>query len=225
MRHHDNRYNIYVAGAKNESDNHTQQAREASGVVQWQNGWSPSFLRQTLNRWNGGTYTRQSKSCPPHRWRTRLSRRFAPRKQSISAVIKSTMRTEPMVTFQNMLFPVDFSPSCACTSMRRPVLLKSPKAGKSCSSRTLEKHPVPGSCLTGAFLVTRWSRWARRELIRQRTSGALATDDSWGYKKGTSPCYRPMAQSHCGSSGWDVRRVNNSIPLPGIQTPFRPIRY
>jgi hypothetical protein len=112
MRHHDNRYNIYVAGAKNESDNHTQQARKASSVVQWQNGWSPSFLRETLNRWNGGTYTRQSKPGPPDRWRPRLSRRFAPRNQSISAFIKSTVRTEPMTTIQDILFPVDFSPSC-----------------------------------------------------------------------------------------------------------------
>ncbi len=29
----------------------------------WQNGWSPGFLQQTLSRWNGGTYT-QSKPCP-----------------------------------------------------------------------------------------------------------------------------------------------------------------
>lgn len=79
---------------------------------------------------------------------------------------------------------------------------------------------------TDAFPASRWSRWARRELIRQPAHGALAADDSWEYKKVPSLRYRPMAQGlHSASRFGSGHRVNNRIPLPVTSDSSRLIRY
>ncbi len=47
------------------SDRFLDQLARYQQESDWQNGWSPGFLQQTLNRWNGGTYTRHGKPCLP----------------------------------------------------------------------------------------------------------------------------------------------------------------